>query len=158
MASFALYARRRVGDGRLMSASAATFELDCEAAARDREFSHRMLAAVVYSEQAYPDEILRQVVNRCRLWGVRLAGVMQHRPRDPGHRCDMLLEDLATKRQTSIFCEPGPRRKRMSVGRICHAERGLRDRVGAQERPGRGCRRHSWRPSSCRHHHSRANP
>jgi hypothetical protein len=47
-----------------MSASVATFELDCEAAARDREFSHRMLAALVYNEQAYPDEILRQVVNR----------------------------------------------------------------------------------------------
>jgi nucleoside-triphosphatase THEP1 len=107
MASVALSARRRVGDGRLMSASVATFELDRETAARDREFSHRMLAAVVYNEQAYPDEILRQVVNRCRLRGVRLAGVIQHRPRDPGHRCDMLLEDLATRRQTAIFASRG---------------------------------------------------
>jgi nucleoside-triphosphatase THEP1 len=90
-----------------MSASVATFELDCEVAARDREFSQRMLAALVYNELAYPDEILRQVVDRCRLRGVRLAGVMQHRPRDPGHRCDMLLEDLATGRQTSIFASRG---------------------------------------------------
>jgi nucleoside-triphosphatase THEP1 len=90
-----------------MPASIATFELDCEAAARDREFSHRMLAALVYNEQASPDEILRQVVDRYRLRGVRLSDVIQHRPRDPGHRCDMLLEDLATKRQTSIFASRG---------------------------------------------------
>jgi nucleoside-triphosphatase THEP1 len=68
---------------------------------------HRMLAALVYNEQAYPGEILKQVVDRCRLRGVRLAGVIQHRPRDPGHRCDMLLEDLATGRQTSIFASRG---------------------------------------------------
>jgi nucleoside-triphosphatase THEP1 len=86
-----------------MSASVATFEPDCEAAARDRELPRGMLAALVYSEEAYPDEILKQVVDHYRLRGARLAGVIQHRPRDPGHRCDMLLEDLATGRQTSIF-------------------------------------------------------
>ena len=37
-----------------MSASVVTFELECEAAARGREVSHRMLAALVYNERAYP--------------------------------------------------------------------------------------------------------
>jgi nucleoside-triphosphatase THEP1 len=82
-------------------------EPGCKAIARDSELPHRMLAALVYNEQAYPDEILKQVVDRCRLRGERLAGVIQHRPRDPGHRCDMLLEDLATGRQTSIFAGRG---------------------------------------------------
>jgi nucleoside-triphosphatase THEP1 len=90
-----------------MSASVAMFEPDCKAVARDSELPRRMLAALVYNEQAYPDEILKQVVDRFRLRGARLAGVIQHRPCDPGHRCDMQLEDLATGRQTSIFAGRG---------------------------------------------------
>jgi nucleoside-triphosphatase THEP1 len=66
-----------------------------------------MLAALVYDEQAYPNDILKQVVDRCRARGLRLAGVVQHRSREAGHRCDMLLEDLATGRQASIFAGRG---------------------------------------------------
>jgi nucleoside-triphosphatase THEP1 len=90
-----------------MSATAAMLEPDCGAAARDREVSGPMLAALVYGEQAYPDDILKQVVDRCRARGLRLAGVVQHRSREAGHRCDMLLEDLATGRQASIFAGRG---------------------------------------------------
>jgi nucleoside-triphosphatase THEP1 len=90
-----------------MSASVTAFEPDCEAAARGRELPHQIVAVLVYNEQAYPDEILKQVVDRCRSRGIRLAGVIQHRSRDAGHRCDMLLEDLATGRQTSIFAGRG---------------------------------------------------
>jgi nucleoside-triphosphatase THEP1 len=90
-----------------MFASVALFESDREAPARDRESRHRILAALVYNEQSYPDEIFKRVVDRCRLQGIRMAGVIQHRARDPGHGCDMLLEDLATGRQTSIFADRG---------------------------------------------------
>jgi nucleoside-triphosphatase THEP1 len=66
-----------------------------------------ILAALVYNEQAYPDDILKEVVDRCRARGFRLAGVVQHRSREAGHRCDMLLEDLATGQQSSIFAGRG---------------------------------------------------
>jgi nucleoside-triphosphatase THEP1 len=66
-----------------------------------------MLAALVYDEQAYPDDILRQIVDRCRARGLRLAGVIQHKSHEAAHRCDMLLEDLATGRRASIFAGRG---------------------------------------------------
>jgi nucleoside-triphosphatase THEP1 len=90
-----------------MSATAAILKSDSKVAARDREVCRPMLAALVYDEQAYPDDILKQVVDRCRARGLRLAGVVQHRSRESGHRCDMLLEDLATGRQASIFAGRG---------------------------------------------------
>jgi nucleoside-triphosphatase THEP1 len=82
-------------------------EPDCKLAVRDREMSRPILAALVYNERAYPDDILKEVVDRCRARGFRLAGVVQHRSREAGHRCDMLLEDLATGQQTSIFAGRG---------------------------------------------------
>jgi nucleoside-triphosphatase THEP1 len=90
-----------------MPPAVAMFELSREAALRDRESPHPLLAALVYNEQSYPDEIFKRVVDRCRLQKIRLAGVIQHRPRDPGHRCDMLLEDVASGRKTSIFAGQG---------------------------------------------------
>jgi nucleoside-triphosphatase THEP1 len=82
-------------------------EPDCKVAVRDSEMSCPILAALVYNEQAYPDDILKEVVDRCRARGFRLAGVVQHRSREAGHRCDMLLEDLATGQQSSIFAGRG---------------------------------------------------
>ena len=90
-----------------MGATAAMLEPDCKAAAREHEIPRPMLAALVYDEQAYPDDILRQTVDRCRTRGFRLAGVVQHRSREAGHRCDMLLEDIATGRHASIFAGRG---------------------------------------------------
>jgi nucleoside-triphosphatase THEP1 len=82
-------------------------EPDCKLAVRDSEMSRPILAALVYNERAYPDDILKEVVDRCRARGFRLVGVVQHRSREAGHRCDMLLEDLATGQQTSIFAGRG---------------------------------------------------
>jgi nucleoside-triphosphatase THEP1 len=82
-------------------------EPDWKVAVRDSEMSRPILAALVYNERAYPDDILKEVVDRCRARGFRLAGVVQHRSREAGHRCDMLLEDLATGQQTSIFAGRG---------------------------------------------------
>jgi nucleoside-triphosphatase THEP1 len=90
-----------------MSATAAMLEPHCKMAAREHEVPRPMLAALVYDEHAYPDDILKQVVDRCRARGFRLAGVVQRKSREAGHRCDMLLEDLVTGRHVSIFAGRG---------------------------------------------------
>jgi nucleoside-triphosphatase THEP1 len=82
-------------------------ESDRKVSPRERDVPRPSLAALVYNEQAYPDDILKQVVDRCRARGLRLAGVVQHRSREAGHRCDMVLEDLATRLQVSIFAGRG---------------------------------------------------
>jgi hypothetical protein len=46
---------------------------------------------------------MKHVVGYCRMRGMRLAGVIQYRSRNPTHRCDMVLEDLTTGRRTSIL-------------------------------------------------------
>ncbi|MBR0899005.1 DUF2478 domain-containing protein [Bradyrhizobium tropiciagri] len=71
----------------------------------------RTLAAVVYDEGAYPDNVFMEVVVRCRSSGVALAGIVQRRLGSTGHRCDMLLVNLATREQTSIFADRGRRSK-----------------------------------------------
>jgi hypothetical protein len=50
---------------------------------------------------------MKHVVGYCRMRGMRLAGVIQYRSRNPTHRCDMVLEDLTTGRRTSIFASRG---------------------------------------------------
>ena len=85
-----------------MGATAAMPEPDCKATAHEHEVPRPVLAALVYDEQAYPCDILKQVVDRCRARGLRLAGVVEAR-----HRCDVLLEDPATGRQASIFAGRG---------------------------------------------------
>ena len=90
-----------------MRATAAMLESDCKGSLRVREVPRLSLAALVYNEQAYPDDILRQVVDCCRARSLRLAGVVQHRSCEAGHRCDMVLEDLATGLQVSIFAGRG---------------------------------------------------
>lgn len=61
----------------------------------------------MYDHNAYPDDIFIQVVVRCHSSGVVLAGIVQRRLGDAGHRCDMLLVDHATGEQTSIFADRG---------------------------------------------------
>ena len=137
-----------------MGATAAILEPDCRVAAQDREVSCALLAALVYDEQAYPDRILKQVVDRCRARGLRLAGVVQHRSREVGHRCDMLLEDLTTGRQTSIFAGRGRGAKGCQLDQramqqvVVQIERGLEEnpkllvlnKFGKSEAEGAGMR------------------
>jgi nucleoside-triphosphatase THEP1 len=116
-----------------MSATAAMLESDRKVGPREREVPRPLLAAFVYNEQAYPDHILKQVVDRCRARGLRLAGVVQHRSREAGHRCDMLLEDLATGRQASIFAGRGRGAKGCQMDEnamlevVSRIERGLKE-------------------------------
>lgn len=66
------------------------------------------LAAIVYTNDQYPDEMFRWIVGECRARGLPLAGVLQH-PAFEGadQRCDVLLEDLATGHRTLLFEERG---------------------------------------------------
>ena len=62
------------------------------------------LAAIVYTNDQYPDEMFRWIVGECRARALPLAGVLQH-PAFEGadQRCDVLLEDLATGHRTLLF-------------------------------------------------------
>ncbi|MGY8635176.1 DUF2478 domain-containing protein [Bradyrhizobium sp. 14AA] len=67
-----------------------------------------MLAAIVYTDNVYPDAAFAALVARCRSLGLSLAGVLQHRVSEaPDRRCDVLLEDLSTGHCTSIFEDRG---------------------------------------------------
>jgi nucleoside-triphosphatase THEP1 len=90
-----------------MTMTTAMTEFDPDAGPGEIKIKHQSVAAVVYSEGAYPDKIMKHVVDRCRMRGTRLAGVVQYRSRYPSHSCDMVLENLATGRQTSIFADRG---------------------------------------------------
>ena len=66
------------------------------------------LAAIVYTNDQYPDEMFRWIVGECRARALPLAGVLQH-PAFEGadQRCDVLLEDLATGHRTLLFEDRG---------------------------------------------------
>jgi hypothetical protein len=64
----------------------------------------RPVAAIVYANEVYPDALFKTLVQRCRAWGLTLAGVLQHQAFAGGdRRCDVILEDLATGHRTALF-------------------------------------------------------
>lgn len=66
------------------------------------------LAAIVYTDNVYPDAAFAALVAQCRSLGLSLAGVLQRRVSEaPDRRCDVLLEDLSTGHCTSIFEDRG---------------------------------------------------
>lgn len=80
----------------------------------------RLIAALVYADGIYPDEIIRRVLGPLREHGVSMAGALQLEPNDrPGrHPCDLLLEDLATGKVTAIAEHRGKQARgcRLDVG------------------------------------------
>lgn len=66
------------------------------------------VASVVYANEAYPDAMFRALIVRCRAMGLSLAGVLQHPALESaGRRCDVVLEDLYSGRQLSLFEDRG---------------------------------------------------
>lgn len=64
----------------------------------------RSVAAIVYDNEAYPDELFRQIVEACRAAGIAAAGVLQHLASpDANRRCDVYLEDLSSGHLTQLF-------------------------------------------------------
>lgn len=64
----------------------------------------RAVAAIVYHDEAYPDDLFRRIVDACRSAGVATAGVLQHLAFEGAdHRCDVYLEDLSSGHRTQLF-------------------------------------------------------
>lgn len=62
------------------------------------------VAALVYRTENYPHAAFHALVARARGLGLRVAGVLQHlASEDADHRCDVVLEDLATGHRTPLF-------------------------------------------------------
>lgn len=66
------------------------------------------LAAIVYANEEYPDEVFKWIVKECRSRQLVVSGVLQH-PAFVGadKRCDVLLEDLASGHRTLLFEDRG---------------------------------------------------
>ncbi|MGO9359600.1 MAG: DUF2478 domain-containing protein [Xanthobacteraceae bacterium] len=72
----------------------------CELAA-DAAFG---VAALVYRNENYPDAAFARLVDSARAQGLKLAGVLQQlASEDADHRCDVVLEDLASGHRTPLF-------------------------------------------------------
>lgn len=68
----------------------------------------RRVAALVYPDEMYPDLTFRRIVEACRVGGLALAGVLQHRAfEDCDHNCDVILEDLASGGLIKLFEDRG---------------------------------------------------
>lgn len=66
------------------------------------------IAAIVYTDNAYPGPSFEALVRLCRDRGLSLAGVLQHQIcTAPDRRCDVVLEDLTTGHRTAIFEDRG---------------------------------------------------
>jgi hypothetical protein len=85
--------------------------MSVSASAPAHEFSpeHGLLvAAIVYTDEVYPDVVFRTVVSRCRALGLTLAGVLQHQAVEGvDRRCDVILEDLTSGHRTPLFEDRG---------------------------------------------------
>lgn len=81
----------------------------------------RVIAAIPYSEGAYPDHLFEALVRELQGKGMVVAGVIQHdTARHDRTRCDMSLEDIASGRVFGLSEDRGP------LARGCRIdERGL---------------------------------
>ena len=68
----------------------------------------RPVAAIVYVNEAYPDTVFTELVDRCRALGLSLAGVLQHQvPGGADGHCDVILEDMTSGHFTPLFEDRG---------------------------------------------------
>jgi hypothetical protein len=63
-----------------------------------------LIAALVYADGVYPDQVIGRAIEPLRERGIPLAGAIQREPADrPGHHpCDLLLENLSNGEITAI--------------------------------------------------------
>jgi hypothetical protein len=94
------------------------------------------LAAIVYTDNAYPDAAFAALVERCRSLGLSLAGVLQRRVSEaPDRRCDVLLEDLSTGHCTSIFEDRGAGAAGCRLDEVALTEAAARIEGNMENRP-----------------------
>lgn len=64
----------------------------------------KKVAAFVYPNEAFPEATFSMLASRCRASGLSLSGVLQYPAFEGGdHRCDVILEDLASGHRTALF-------------------------------------------------------
>lgn len=64
----------------------------------------KRIAAVVYPDEVFPKAIFETFVGKCRVRGLSISGVLQYPAFEGGdHRCDVILEDIATGHRTPLF-------------------------------------------------------
>ena len=79
------------------------------AQARNARDHDKKVVAFVYPTEEFPREIFSTLAKRCRELGLSISGVLQSpllEGRD--HRCDVILEDLASGHRTELFENRGP--------------------------------------------------
>ena len=82
------------------------------------------ILALVYTDSAAADLVLRGVVHRMEAAGLRLAGIVQRDdPRPDRRRCDMVLEELSTGEAILISQDRGlhARGCRLVIGELLRA-------------------------------------
>ncbi|MGJ4944055.1 DUF2478 domain-containing protein [Bradyrhizobium sp. HKCCYLS1011] len=94
------------------------------------------LAAIVYTDNVYPEAAFAALVERSRSLGLSLAGVLQRRVSEaPGRRCDVLLEDLSTGHCTSIFEDRGAGAAGCRLDEVALSEAAARIEGNMEDRP-----------------------
>ncbi|MEW6768359.1 MAG: DUF2478 domain-containing protein [Pseudomonadota bacterium] len=64
----------------------------------------KKLIAIIYPNEEFPASTFEVLVQECRARGMSLAGVLQFPAFKGGdHRCDVILEDLASGHRTPLF-------------------------------------------------------
>ncbi|MGL4324208.1 MAG: DUF2478 domain-containing protein [Beijerinckiaceae bacterium] len=67
------------------------------------------MTALIYSDSALADQLLRDIALHLMEQGWSLAGLVQHNAPRPGRsRCDMILEELSSGEHVSISQDRGP--------------------------------------------------
>ena len=67
------------------------------------------ITALIYSDSALADQMLRDMALHLMEQGLSLAGLVQHNAPRPGRsRCDMILEELSSGEHISISQDRGP--------------------------------------------------
>ena len=79
------------------------------AQARNARDHDKKVVAFVYPTEEFPGEIFSTLAKRCRELGLSISGVLQWPVLEGGdHRCDVILEDLASGHRTELFENRGP--------------------------------------------------
>lgn len=99
--------------------------------------AEKSVAAIVYVDEAYPDELFRQIVDACRATHIAVAGVLQHLAFEGAdRRCDVYLEDLATGHRTQLFENRGSEARGCRLDGAALAEATARIETSLSAKPG----------------------
>lgn len=95
------------------------------------------VAALVYRTENYPLGAFHALVEQARGRGLRVAGVLQHLASEQAdHRCDVVLEDLASGHRTPLFEKRGRAARGCKLDEAALAEATARIEGSLESNPG----------------------